>query len=140
MVIGGDFNLSRSPADKSNGRIVQKYADGFNDWVNRWGLIELNPYNRKFTWANNQKNLVQAKPDRIFVSTEWETVFPLANVACLAKEVSDHTPLLLDLGENLSRGKKKFRFEKWWIERDDFKKVVSKAWGARCLESSPIEI
>jgi hypothetical protein len=35
MVISGDFNLSRFSSDKSNGRINQRYADGFNDWVNR---------------------------------------------------------------------------------------------------------
>jgi hypothetical protein len=43
---------------------------GFNDWVNRWGLIELNPSNRRSTWSNKQKNRVQAKLDRVFVSTE----------------------------------------------------------------------
>jgi hypothetical protein len=31
LVVGGDFNLSRFPSDKSNGRIDQRYADGFND-------------------------------------------------------------------------------------------------------------
>jgi hypothetical protein len=28
---GGDFNLRIFPSDKSNGRINQKFADGFND-------------------------------------------------------------------------------------------------------------
>jgi hypothetical protein len=28
---------------------IKKLADCFNDWVNKWGLIELNPDNRKFT-------------------------------------------------------------------------------------------
>jgi hypothetical protein len=31
LVVGGDFNLSRFASDKSNGRIDQRYADGFND-------------------------------------------------------------------------------------------------------------
>jgi hypothetical protein len=38
-------------------------------------------------------------------------------VLCLAKSISDHTPMLVDLGENCSFGKKKFRFEKWWTLR-----------------------
>jgi hypothetical protein len=49
VVVGGDFNLSRFASDKSNCRIVQKFAD----WINKWGLIELNPSNRKYTWSNN---------------------------------------------------------------------------------------
>jgi hypothetical protein len=92
LVIGGDFNLSRFLTDKSNGRIVQKYADSFNDWINRWGLIGINPTNRKFTWANNQRNLVLARLNKVFVSTDWGLFFPLARVVCLDKGVSDHTP------------------------------------------------
>jgi hypothetical protein len=70
IVIGGDFNLNRFASVKSNGRINQKWDNCFNDWVNKWGLIKLSPTNRKFTWANNQRNLILAKLDRVFVSTE----------------------------------------------------------------------
>jgi hypothetical protein len=70
MVIGGDFNLSAFFSDKSNGRINQKWDDCFNDWINKWGLIELSFTNRKFTWANNQRNMILTKLDRVFISTE----------------------------------------------------------------------
>jgi hypothetical protein len=53
-LIGGDFNLSRFTTDKSNGRINKKWAGYFNDWVNKWGFLEINPANRRFNWANNQ--------------------------------------------------------------------------------------
>jgi hypothetical protein len=53
--IGGDFNLCRFSTDKSNGRVNQKLADCFNDWITKWGLMEIDPVNRKFTWSNNQK-------------------------------------------------------------------------------------
>jgi endonuclease/exonuclease/phosphatase family metal-dependent hydrolase len=80
--------------------------------VNRWGLIELNPSNRKITWSNNQVNPVLAKLDRIFVSTEWERAFPLARVIALPKGISDHNPLLLTMELMYPFGKKKYRFEK----------------------------
>jgi hypothetical protein len=90
---GLDFNLSRFSSDKSNGRINLKILDCFNDWINKWGLIELNPSNRKFTWSNNQDNLILAKLDRIFVSTNFDRMFPLSRVLALAaKGVSDHNP------------------------------------------------
>jgi len=41
---------------------------------------------------------------------------------------SDHNPLLLTAGENVSFGKKRFRFEKWWLEKESFRGMVEKAW------------
>jgi hypothetical protein len=34
----------------------------------------------------------------------------------------------MDFGSNITFGKKKFRFEKWWLKREDFAEVVKKAW------------
>jgi hypothetical protein len=51
-LIGGDFNLVRFASDKSNGRINEKWANAFNDWLDKWALMKLNPSNRKFTWTN----------------------------------------------------------------------------------------
>jgi hypothetical protein len=120
--------------------INQKFAYCFNDWINKWGLVELDPSNRKFTWTNNQRDPIMAKLDRILVSTSWEAAFPLVRVIALPKGISDHTPILIDAGYNLSCGKKKFRFEKWWPERPDFKDIVSKAWNAPCSENNPMDI
>jgi hypothetical protein len=60
----------------------------------------LSPYNRKFTWGNNENNLVLDKLDRNFISTEWDQTCPLVKVSGLAKGISDHSPLLIDSGEN----------------------------------------
>jgi endonuclease/exonuclease/phosphatase family metal-dependent hydrolase len=96
----GGINLSRFVSDKSNSKINQKFANCFNDWVNRWGLLELNADNIKFIGSNNQVTPILAKLDRIFLSTDWERVFPLARVTTLAKGISDHNPLLIHLGDN----------------------------------------
>lgn len=52
----------------------------------------------------------------------------------LAKSISDHTPLLVDTVGDCVGMKKKFRFEKWWLEREDIKKIVDKA----CKTSSGV--
>lgn len=41
---------------------------------------------------------------------------------------SDHNPLVLNVGDNVSFGKKRFRFEKWWLEKESFRGMVEKAW------------
>ena len=109
-LIGGDFNLVRFSSDKSNGVINHKWADAFNEWVSRWALLELNAQNRKFTWTNNQANRIMAKIDRVFVSTSWENTFPLVRVKALDRLPSDHNPLVLDSGDNMSFGKKTLPF------------------------------
>jgi hypothetical protein len=91
-LIGGDFNLCRTVSNKSNGRINQIYVDCYNDWINRWGLVELNPSIRKFTWSNNQTNPLLTKLDRVFASTDWERAFPLVRVFALPKGISNHPP------------------------------------------------
>jgi hypothetical protein len=80
-----------------------------------------------------------AKLDRIFISTEWEKAFSLVRVNSLAKGISDHTPLLIDTGDNCFAIKKKFRFEKWWLERADFKEIVAKAWSNDEMGSSSMD-
>jgi hypothetical protein len=74
------------------------------------------------------------------VSTEWAGSFPLVRVNALPMEISDHTPLQLDSRSNITFGKKKFRFEKWWLERADFTKVVKKAWSTQCSSLDPVEV
>jgi hypothetical protein len=67
-----------------------------------------------------------AKLDKIFISTEWEKA--TVRVASLEKSISDHTPLLIESGDNCFAIKKKSDFEKWWLERPEFKEIVAKAW------------
>jgi hypothetical protein len=49
---------------------------GFNDWIYRWGLIELSDPARTFTWINNQDKPILAKLDRTLVSIEWDNKYP----------------------------------------------------------------
>jgi ribosome-binding protein aMBF1 (putative translation factor) len=53
---------------------------------------------------------------------------------------SDHNPLLLDTWVNVNRPKKKFGFEKWWLEKENFKEVVRKAWSTPCRETKAIDV
>jgi endonuclease/exonuclease/phosphatase family metal-dependent hydrolase len=59
---------------------------------------------RKFKWANSAAVPTFQKLDRVLVSTDWEQKFPLSSVEALTRELSDHTPLLLDTGNASHRG------------------------------------
>jgi hypothetical protein len=100
----------------------------FNAWVDMWSLIEIGLTGRTFTWSNNQENRIMSKIDRIFVSTEFEALFPLASARALPRIGSDHTPIVWDSGIGNPPKKSSFKFEKWWLSRPDFKDIVIKAW------------
>jgi hypothetical protein len=36
--------------------------------------------------------------------------------------------------------RKKIRFKKWWLERSDFKEVVTKTWSTSCCSHNPMEV
>jgi hypothetical protein len=71
---------------------------------------------------------------------DWSINFPLTRVKTLDRLPSDHNPLLMDSGDSTDRTKKKFRFEKWWLEKESFKDVVKKTWDTPCKEKKPIDI
>src|SRR4051812_40272038 len=54
VVVGGDFNLIRSPDEKNNDRINLPRMQLFNDWIAELGLRELDRTGARFTWTNRQ--------------------------------------------------------------------------------------
>jgi hypothetical protein len=129
-LIGGDFNLVLNESEKSNGNINHQLTFLFNDWMNKWALIDLPISNRSFTWANNQENLILATLDHIFVSTDWDSKFPLSLVRAIPNSGGDHTPLIIEFGVSPPPVQKLFRFEKWWLSEPEFIPFVIKSWTA----------
>jgi endonuclease/exonuclease/phosphatase family metal-dependent hydrolase len=75
----------------------------FNEWIDRWGLIDIKDPARTFTWSNNQEQHVLATLDRVLVSIGWDAKYPLARVKILPKGSSDHNPLAITFGNKKSR-------------------------------------
>jgi hypothetical protein len=78
--------------------------------------------------------------DRIFVSTEWETKFPLSTIHALNRAFSDHTLLLIDTG-NGTHGCKQplFKFELGWLLRDGFYELVADVWNKEIKGGTPLK-
>jgi hypothetical protein len=133
LCIGGDFNIIRNSSEKNNDRIEERLIDSLD-------LREIEMSGRKFTWANSRRVPTFERLDRVLVSTEWEQNFPLATVEALNREISDHTPLLLSLGD---RGKPKkqppFKFELGWLIKDGFFEVVAEVWKKEIRGTSPLQ-
>jgi hypothetical protein len=60
---------------------------------------------RQYTWAGAGDNPTFEKLDRVLVSTEWEDQFPLTMVEPRDRNISDHTPLVLNTGASTHQTK-----------------------------------
>ena len=90
--------------------------------------------------ANSLQTPTYEKPDRILMATEWEEKFPLSNVIALTRDISDHTPLLLNTGDSSSNfNQRQFKFELGWLLRDGFMDMVKEVWESENLGSTPLE-
>jgi len=112
----------------------------FNAIIETLNLRELDLTGRKYTWANYAEVPTNEKLDRILVTTDWEQKISLASVQALTREISDHTPLLLDSGEPSHRGNVlNFKFELGWLTRDGFFGLVKDVWESENRGRSPME-
>jgi len=56
IIIGGDFNIIRSPDEKNNENYNDRWPFLFNVVIDTLSLRELEMAGRKFTWANHLQN------------------------------------------------------------------------------------
>ena len=53
-------------------------------------------------------------------------MYPLVSLKVLTREMSDHAPLVVDLGLHIPKIVRPFKFEFCWFLREDLVEVVSK--------------
>ena len=97
-VIGGDFNLLRSPADKNTSNFSWALADAFNDFISSCALREIPRVGSRYTWTNHQPSPIHSVLDRVLVCSNWDSLFLLATLRSRAIVGLDHAPLILDAG------------------------------------------
>jgi hypothetical protein len=138
--VGGDYNIVRNPQEKNNDRYDDRWPFLFNAIIDSLNLRELRLSNCKYTWENSRESPTYETLDRILVSTDWETKFPLSTVQALTREISDHTPLFLNTGTKCNAKKQPiFRFELGWLLRDDFHELVKEVWSKEKRGSTPLQ-
>jgi endonuclease/exonuclease/phosphatase family metal-dependent hydrolase len=94
----------RSSKDKNIDRYIDHWPFLFNTVIDSFDLREIDLTRRQFTWANSLPKPTYERLDRALMSTEWEFKYPLVSLQALDRGVSDHTPLLLDMGTPPLRG------------------------------------
>ena len=139
-LIGGDFNIMRRLEDKNSGVFDFKWPNLFNAVIESLDLKEIVMSGRQYTWAGPDDNPIFEKLDRVLVSTDWEDKFPLYSVEPRDRDISDHTPLILNTGASThSCDQCPFKFERGWLIRDGFYEMVANIWQSETSGSTPLE-
>ena len=141
MLVGGDFNIIRRQEEKNNSNFNARWPFIFNTIIESLELKELCLSGRQYTWASRREITTYEKLDRFLASVEWEQKFPLVTVHALMRTGSDHTPLLINSGDQAHKGNKNhFSFELSWMRHEGFYEMVAKEWGSVVHGNSPTDI
>jgi exonuclease III len=139
-ILGGDFNIMRNPEDKSTGDFDPKWPTLFNAVIESLDLREIVMTGRQYTWAGPGDDPTFEKLDRVLVSTDWENQFPLTLVEPRDRNISDHTPLVLNTGTSTHQSSSRpFKFERGWLLRDGFYDMVANIWQSESSGSNSLE-
>ena len=112
----------------------------FNAIIDSLDLREIELSGRQYTWASRRDTPTYEKLDRVLASVDWEQKFPLVSVRALPHEGSDHTPLILESGEQAHLGNKTyFSFELSWLRQEGFVDMIKNEWQSISHGSSSME-
>ena len=128
IIVGGDFNILRSPMEKNNDNFDNRWPFLFNAIIDGLSLKELSMFGKNYTWANNLSVPTYEKLDRVLMSTEWEQKFPLSTKFALNRDIFDHTLLLNTNSSSACNSQYNFKFELGWLLRDGFVDMVKEIW------------
>ena len=93
--MGGDFNVVRSPYERSSkGRLSSPMLE-FSYFISVCGLIVPPLKGGRYTWSSHEVVPVLSRIDRFLFSVEWKDHFQGVHQVILSKITSDHFPILL---------------------------------------------
>ena len=110
--------------------------DELNECCSNAGIDDLHYVGHLTTWSKGSGRGFKArKLDRVLVNHHWLSCFPEAE-ACFAEPgVSDHSPVLVNLGMQNNIRRPPFRFFSYWADHPQFEALVSEAWNSHQVGS-----
>jgi len=130
-LIGGDFNMIKSPSEKRGGRATLDPGQQiFTSFINRCGLVDVETVNGWYTWNNRRTggHSIASRLDRFLVSENYFINSGDINASVLPAAGSDHWPVCLKWGLDERSRRRPFRFESFWLTHPDLRSLISSWW------------
>ncbi|KAH1215306.1 hypothetical protein GmHk_13G036474 [Glycine max] len=128
----GDLNAIRDLEERfgsSQRSISDSSIIEFNNRIHELELLEVPWLGRKFTWII-PNGASRSRLDRCLVSPEWLNRWPASVQMTLARNFSDHCPILLR-SKIVDWGPQPFIVLDCWLSDVSFKKVVHQCWNSQ---------
>uniref|UniRef100_A0A2N9FBT2 Uncharacterized protein n=1 Tax=Fagus sylvatica TaxID=28930 RepID=A0A2N9FBT2_FAGSY len=135
-VVFGDFNVVCFPSERLGCTILIPHMLDFSDFIETSQLVDLPLGGGPYTWRSGSVNPSMSHIDRFLISSNWEDVYPDVTQKLLPHPLSDHFPLLLEVG-SMSQGKFPFRFENMWLKDEGFVDRIEAWWSSYSFTSPP---
>ena len=126
----GDFNIIANTSESYP--VSQIISNDMREFMDT--MLKLSVFDHAFagpilTWTNHQADgFIARKLDRALVNDNW---FPMINnsvVEFLPPEVSDHSPIHIQLQQVEEGRPKPFRFFNFWTKHTAFLSIVEQSW------------
>ncbi|KAL0921203.1 hypothetical protein M5K25_008255 [Dendrobium thyrsiflorum] len=120
-IIIGDFNCCRFQSEKSGGNAIpaSKLAP-FNEFIFDSKVMEIPSTGIFLTWYNQRTvNPIFIRLDRMLANDAWFRAFPNSSYKVLNSNISDHTPLILNSGNELKL-LPRFMYKNFWTKFSKF--------------------
>ncbi|XP_048613313.1 uncharacterized protein LOC125587176 [Brassica napus] len=132
----GDFNEITDHSEKEGGR---KRSDSsflpFKQMLSHCGMLEFPFTGNKLSWVGKRSKgvTVRCRLDRAVGNEDWHEKFPHTATKYLRLWGSDHRPILADILTKPVRKKKKFKFDKRWLDNEELRNVILEGWKSEDL-------
>lgn len=129
-IIMGDFNDIVSNEEKWGGRTREDWSfKDFKQFIEDNQLIDLGFEGNPWTWRNKwESGEIKQRLDRGLSSTGWQACFESPKCRHIDSLGSDHSMLLLDTIPEKKKRKKRFFFDKRWVQKEEARDIIKKAW------------
>ena len=86
------------PSERLGCTRLTSHMMDFSDFIEESHLVDLPLGGGQYTWSRALDNPVMSQIDRFLISSDWEDSYPKVNQKLMPQPLSDHFPILLEVG------------------------------------------